>query len=217
MLKSIQAAVLALQRRQPSTSMLLVRHLGGIALVPLGILDSSIIPTFGSLDLLTAWLAAGTPYLWFYYAAMSTAGSLIGALLTYRLGIRMGREWIEKKIGPKKYQRISNFMDRWRGGSILISTIAPPPFPSSWFFLAAGAFSYPRKQFYSSVVLGRGVRYSLITLVAAHYGRHFLRYLRHPLHYLLISLIVTASLVTAVWLFARHKNDKRLAAEPQNL
>lgn len=214
---ALTAAAVALQRRKPSTSMLLVRHLGGIALVPLGILDSSIIPTFGSLDLLTAWLAAGTPYLWFYYAAMSTAGSLIGAILTYRLGIRMGREWIEKKIGLKKYQRISNLIDRWRAGSILISTIAPPPFPSSWFFLVAGAFSYPRKQFYSSVVLGRAVRYSLITLVAAHYGRHFLRYLRHPLHYLLISLMITASLVTAVWLFARRRDDKRFAAESQSL
>lgn len=217
MLKFLAAAALILQRRQPSTSMLLVRHLGGIALVPLGILDSSIIPTFGSLDLLTAWLAAGTPYLWFYYAAMSTAGSLIGAILTYRLGLRMGRHWIEKKIGPKKYQKISNLIDRWRAGSILISTIAPPPFPSSWFFLVAGAFSYPKKQFYSALVLGRALRYSLITLVAAHYGRHFLRYLRHPLHYLLISLIITASLVTAVWLFARHKDGKRVEAEIQSL
>lgn len=217
MLKFLTAAAVALQRHQPSTSMLLIRHLGGIALVPLGMLDSSIIPTFGSLDLLTAWLAAGTPYLWFYYAAMSTAGSLIGAILTYRLGIRMGREWIQKKIGPKKYQKIRNLIERWHAGSILISTIAPPPFPSSWFFLVAGAFSFPKKQFYSAVLVGRAVRYALLTAVAAHYGRHFLRYLRHPLHYLLISLIVTASLVTAVWLFARHKDGKRLEAEPQHL
>lgn len=217
MLKVVKAASVALQRHKASTSMLLVRHLGGIALIPLGILDSSIIPTFGSLDLLTAWLAAGTPDLWFYYAAMSTAGSLIGAVLTYRLGVRMGREWIEKKIGAKKYQKVSNLIERGRAGSILISTIAPPPFPSAWFFLVAGAFSYPRKQFYSAALLGRALRYSLITLVAAHYGKHFLRYLRHPLHYLLISLIITASLITAVWLFARHKNGKRFEAEPQSL
>ena len=65
----------------PSTTLTLVRHLGGIALLPLAVLDSTIIPTFGSLDLLTAWLAVGDPERWWYYALMSTVGSLIGALI----------------------------------------------------------------------------------------------------------------------------------------
>jgi membrane protein YqaA with SNARE-associated domain len=186
--------------------MLLVRHFGGVALLPLAILDSSIIPTFGSLDLLTAWLAAASPRLWFYYAGMSTAGAFIGALLTYRMGKRVGSNWIEKKIGQKRMQKVCDAIERWRFGAIFISTIAPPPFPGPWFFLVAGAFSFPRKQFSSAVLLGRGLRYSLLTLVAAHYGRHFLRYLRHPLHYLLISLIVMASLIAAAWLFGRRKN-----------
>ena len=68
-----------------STSLSLVRHFGGIALVPLAVLDSTIIPTFGSLDLLTAWLAVGDPELWWYYALMSSAGSLIGAVLIGQL------------------------------------------------------------------------------------------------------------------------------------
>ncbi|HET9791731.1 MAG TPA: hypothetical protein VFR08_10545, partial [Candidatus Angelobacter sp.] len=59
----------AVQKHQPSRSMLFVRQYGGMALLPLAILDSTIIPTFGSLDLLTGWLAARTPDLWFYYAA----------------------------------------------------------------------------------------------------------------------------------------------------
>jgi hypothetical protein len=36
-------------------------------------------------------------------------------------------------------------IQRWRFGSILISTLAPPPFPTAWFFLFAGAFSFPKK------------------------------------------------------------------------
>src|SRR5262249_33448293 len=86
------------QQRRRSSSFLLVRHLGGIGLAPLAILDSSIVPTFGSLDLLTAWLAARNPELWSYYAAMSTVGALIGAYLTYRMGHKMGRRWITNKI-----------------------------------------------------------------------------------------------------------------------
>jgi membrane protein YqaA with SNARE-associated domain len=212
-------AVLLAQPRHPSKSMLLVRHFGGLALLPLGILDSSIVPTFGSLDLLTAWLAAATPSLWFYYAGMSTAGSLLGALITYRMGKRAGGDWIARKIGERRLNKLGAALEHWRFGAIFVSTIAPPPFPTSWFFLVAGAFSFPRSQLITAVLLGRSLRYSLVTLVAAHYGRHFLRYLRHPMHYLLVSLIITASLLAATWLFARRRNGWQTGeqARPQNV
>jgi membrane protein YqaA with SNARE-associated domain len=210
---SLWSPVLAefLQARHPSRSLTVVRHLGGIGLIPLAILDSSIIPTFGSLDLLTAWLAAGTPGLWWYYAVMSTAGAVIGAYVTYRLGKKMGTDWIEKKIGARRLKQVSGAIEKWHFGAIFVSTIAPPPFPTAWFLLVAGAFDFARNRFLAAVLLGRSLRYVLLTLVAAHYGRHFLRYLRHPLHYLLISIIITASLAAAVYLFT---GKRRASLQP---
>src|SRR5262249_9175051 len=207
---AVQAARQAAKKRaaNASTSLTLVRHFGGVALVPLAILDSTIIPTFGSLDLLTAWLAAGNPDLWWYYTIMSTAGSLIGAFLTYRMGREVGEAWIEKKIGAARLRRVKNSIEHHGVGSILVSTIAPPPFPTAWFFLGAGAFSLETKRFLGSALVGRLVRYGLLTVVAAHYGRRFLRSLRHPMHYLLISLIVTASLIAAALLFASRRRPQ---------
>lgn len=190
-----------------STSLGLVRHFGGVALIPLAVVDSSIIPTFGSLDLLTAWLAAGYPKLWWYYALMSSAGSLIGAVMMYRMGKKMEAIWIERKIGSKRLNRIRAAVEHHGFGAIFVSAIAPPPFPTSWFFVVAGALSVPRKSFISGTILGRALRYGLLTMVAAHYGRHFLRYLRHPLHYALISIIVTASLIVAAYLFGKHRES----------
>jgi membrane protein YqaA with SNARE-associated domain len=201
----LAAAAQAKKKAAPSTSLTLVRHYGGVALVPLAVLDSSIIPTFGSLDLLTAWLAAGDPDLWWYYALMSCAGSLIGAILMYRLGKKMESMWIEKKIGAKRLKKIQDAVEHHGFGAIFVSTVAPPPFPTPWFFVVAGAFSVSHKNFITATVSGRLLRYGLLTLVAAHYGRHFLRYLRHPLHYALISIIVTASLIGAAYLFGRRK------------
>ena len=189
----------------PSKAFTFIRHYGGIALLPLAMLDSSIIPTFGSLDLLTGWLAVSDPELWWYYAFMSTAGSLIGAFLTYRLGRKVGEWWIQGKIGRKRTDQVRNAIQNHGSASIFVSTIAPPPFPTPWFFAAAGAFSFPLKKVLIMTFLGRALRYSLLTLVAAHFGRTFLRYLRHPLHYLLISVIVTASLIAAVYLFGKWK------------
>jgi membrane protein YqaA with SNARE-associated domain len=88
---------------EPSKVLTFVRHYGGIALLPLAVLDSSIIPTFGSLDLLTGWLAVSDPELWWYYALMSTAGSLIGAFITYRMGGKVGEWWISRQDRAKMH------------------------------------------------------------------------------------------------------------------
>src|SRR5208282_3731542 len=53
-------------------------HLGGLGLIPLGLLDSSIIPIPGSMDVVTIILCAREQEWWLYYALMATAGSGAG-------------------------------------------------------------------------------------------------------------------------------------------
>src|SRR5258708_8209362 len=60
-------------------------HLGGIGLIPLGVLDSSVVPIPGSMDFATILLSARDKHLWFYYAFMATAGSFFGCFLPYPL------------------------------------------------------------------------------------------------------------------------------------
>jgi hypothetical protein len=78
---------------------------------------------------------------------MSTAGSRVEALLTYHMGQRLGTEWIEKKIGFKRLTRVGDVIQRWRFGSIVISTLAPPPFPTAWFFWLPALFRFPKNSF----------------------------------------------------------------------
>src|SRR5260370_20849301 len=59
-------------------------HLGGIGLIPLGLIDSSVVPIPGSMDFATILLSARDKHLWFYYAAMATPASLLGSPLTHR-------------------------------------------------------------------------------------------------------------------------------------
>jgi membrane protein YqaA with SNARE-associated domain len=198
--------------RRPTTMLSLLRHIGGIGLVPLAILDASIVPTFGSLDLFTAYLSARTPAFWYYYALMSTIGAVIGAWLMYRLGKKMGEAWMEKKIGHKRFKRVGDAIHHRGFGAIFVSCIAPPPFPTSWFFVGAGAFAIGQKKFLAAVLSGRALRYGLLTWVAARYGRHFLQVLRHPWHYVVISLIISASLIAGVYLFSGKLTGKAESA-----
>ena len=77
-------------------------RLGGPGLILIGLADNSVLPTAGSMDVLTIWLAASQPHLWPYYAAMATFGAIIGAFITYSLARKGGKEAFERKLSKKK-------------------------------------------------------------------------------------------------------------------
>ena len=158
----------------------LLRSLGGVGLVILGVADSSVIPTFGSLDAHTAILSVKNHELWPYYAAASTLGALIGAYLTYRMSARAGEQWLEKRIGTKRSRQVQGLLKRFGFAAIFVSCIAPPPFPTSPFFIGAGALRYPEGKFVTAVLAGRTLRYAVLGFLAATYSRTILRFLRHP-------------------------------------
>ena len=157
----------------------LLRSLGGAGLVILGVLDSSVIPTFGSLDALTAILSVKNHELWPYYAIASTTGSLLGAYITYRMAERAGEHWLEKRIGTKRSRQVQGLLKRWGFAAVFVSCVAPPPFPTSTFFIGAGALRYPQGKFVSAVLTGRALRYAVIADLAAKYSHAILRFLRH--------------------------------------
>jgi membrane protein YqaA with SNARE-associated domain len=206
-----------LQKRSQSSAVVhTFAQWGGLGLIPLAIADSSFIPTFGSLDILTVWLAARHADFWPYYASMSTLGSIIGAYLMYRLGKKTGRGWIERRFGARRSHQVEYALEKWGFGAVFASTVAPPPCPTSLFFLAAGAFDYKAERFLLAVSTGRAIRYSLITIVAAIYGRKIVRYFRHPGKYLALSLLVTFAIcaITALYVYLTRKTPQLVTRRP---
>jgi len=195
--KELILSLLQQQHQRSRTSALLhfFAHWGGLGLVPLAILDSTIVPTFGSVDVLTAFLSARHADLWPYYACMATFGAMIGSYVTYKMGQRTGVGWIERKFGERRSQQVQYALEHWGPGALFVSTVAPPPFPTSLFLLAAGAFGYNKRKFLSSIASGRAIRYGLLTAIAAHYGRSMVRYMRHPGDHLWTSFFVTFFIV----------------------
>ena len=180
------------------TSML--RHLGAFGLFSLAIVDSSPLPTFGGPDILTAILAASHRDPWYEYAAVATAGSVIGAYLTFRLARKAGSAYLHSKFGHRKLEAILNFFHKWGTGALAVSTAVPIPSPTSVLFAAAGASNYSIVRFLTVVTICRSARYAFIAIIADHYGRHFIRALRHPAQYwgwLLLFAAVIFSLIMA--------------------
>jgi membrane protein YqaA with SNARE-associated domain len=176
----------------------LLRHLGGLGLFLLAIVDGSPIPTFGSLDILTAILAARQREPWYYYAGFATAGSVIGAYFTFRMARKAGLDYLNRKFGQRKVARLLTYFQRWGMGALVVSTAIPFPFPTSAFFAIAGVLNYPLRTFIVVVALGRAVRYGALAAIASHYGRRFVVGLRHLGRHSGWLLAIAAAAVIAI-------------------
>ncbi|HZQ21549.1 MAG TPA: VTT domain-containing protein [Terriglobales bacterium] len=181
-----------------------LQHAGAAGLFGLAILDSSPIPTFGGPDILIAILAARHRNPWYEYAMVATLGSILGAYLTYRLAHRAGKAYLQNRFGKRRFASPLKFFEKWGTGALVVSTAIPFPFPTSALFAAAGASGYSRNKYLLVVFFSRAARYAGIALIAASYGRHFIRMLRHPLQYwpwvMLVIFVVVVVALGVHWL-----------------
>jgi membrane protein YqaA with SNARE-associated domain len=173
-------------------------HLGGLGLIPLGLLDSSPIPIPGAMDVATIVLSARQEQLWLYYALMATAGSVIGGFVTYRLARKGGKEALERRFSRRKVDRVCEVFGRWGFGAIAIPALLPPPVPMIPFLFAAGAMQYPVRKFLAALALGRIPRYMILAYLSKRYGRQIIAFIRehgHPVVLAVILVLITTSAV----------------------
>jgi len=174
-----------------------VFRLGGLGLIIVALVDNSFIPIPGGLDVFTILLSSGRHELWPYYAFMATVGSVIGAYLTYKIGVQGGQEVLEKKIGKNRAKKVYKKVETAGFTSVFVSVLIPPPFPIVPVFIAAGALDIPRRKFLSAVAAGRAIRYTIDALLGVYYGHFIIQFFRQyykPALYTFIGLGVVAGL-----------------------
>ena len=134
------------------------KHIGGISamLLPLGafglfffgILDSLPLPIIAGSDILISILAGSHRNSWYEYAAVATAGSLIGAYVTFKLARRAGLAYLHSKFGSGRVPIILKLFAKWETEALVVAT-AIPFFPASVFFAAAGASNYHMRKYFT--------------------------------------------------------------------
>jgi membrane protein YqaA with SNARE-associated domain len=182
-----------------------VLHLGGIGLIPLGLLDNSVVPLPGSMDVATILLAARDKHLWFYYAAMATVGSVIGGYLTYRIARKGGEEALRKRFSEQKVQKVLNTFERWGFAAILVPAMLPPPLPIVPFLIAAGAMQYSRTKFLTALTIGRLIRYTIFAFLGATYGREIISLFAHHGYAVLFTALGVAVAAVIIVLLVRKR------------
>ena len=189
-----------------------ILRLGAPGLVVVGLIDNSVIPIPGGMDVFVILLTAHHREWWMVYALTATVAAVLGGYVTYRLAKKGGKESLEKKIGPARARKVYRRFDKGGFSTVLAGAIIPPPFPMVPVLMAAGILQYSPRKFLTALGIGRGIRFFAIALLGRVYGTAIVgwlgRYYR-PFLYVLIGAGVAGGVATIVyfkWYRPKHQH-----------
>lgn len=150
-------------------------HFGAFGLVMLAVADDSFLFLPIGSDLLTVVLVARNHERLPLYALAAAAGSTIGVFLLDLVCRKGGEEGLKRLVKPEQLALLKQRMQKHAAAALIISGLAPPPFPFGAYIAAASAFQYPRPRLLGTVFGARTVRFALVGWSAIYFGRRILR------------------------------------------
>jgi len=166
---------------------------GGLALFLLAFVEASFF--FVPPDVLLIALGVGRPRRSLYFAALCTAGSVLGGVFGYLIGYQLyeiiGRPIIEFYDASDVFQRVG---DLYRANLVLaLGTAGFTPIPYKVFTIAAGAFAVPFIPFVVISAVSRGARFFLVAGLIRLWGPQIRDFIDR--YFNLLTVVFLAALV----------------------
>lgn len=187
-------------------------HLGGPGLLLLGILDSSFLFAPLGNDLLVVAMTAHYHSVarMFYYASMSTMGSVLGCLLVDVTLRGAGEKGLEHYLPRKRIDYVKGKVEKNAVWALVVASIAPPPFPFPPFIMAAAALQYPRTRMLTVTAAARMVRFTALGALALLFGRNILKWAQsEAVQVVLVGLIVLCTVGSVISVVGWVRSSRR--------
>jgi membrane protein YqaA with SNARE-associated domain len=188
-------------------------------LVAMATLDSSLVFFLPlGIDFVLIVLAARKPDLFWLYALLATAGSVLGSAVTFWLGRKIGEHGIAKLVKPSRLARIQERVNAAAAYRLAALALIPPPFPFTAFVLTSGALRVHPWSFFTTLAGVRAVRFGIEGALAAYYGRGIVAWMKSDVFQWIvggfIALAVAGTIVSAIAVIrsTRRPGSKRTTA-----
>ena len=187
---------------------------GGLLLM--GALDASVVFFLPlGIDFVLIILTARKPELFWMYALLATAGSLIGAGVTFWIGRKLGEHGLARFVKPSTLKRVERRVSHRGAISVAALGVIPPPFPFTAFVLTSGAFRINPWTFLSTLAGVRAVRFMVESALAARYGSGLLAFMQSTIFTAIViglaALAIIGTIVSAVAVVRSVRREKRAA------
>ncbi len=175
---------------------------GAAALFVLAFWESSFFPV--PPDGLMIALAAGNMSFALGFSAIATAGSLLGALLGYWIGLRGGRPLAERLFSPRRVAYVERQYQRWDVWAVSVAAFTPIPYKV--FAIGAGVCQLDVRRFMLASAVGRAGRFFLVGLLITIFGEQIQAAIDEYLEWLSIAFVVILLLgFVAIRYFMRER------------
>jgi membrane protein YqaA with SNARE-associated domain len=182
-----------------------IRHLlafflqfGVFGLLFLAIADDSFLFLPIGSDLLMVLLTARHHNQLPLYVLAAATGSTIGVLLLDLVCRKGGEEGLKRLVKPKLLDYLKRQMEQHAAAALIVSCLAPPPFPFGASIATASAFQYPRPRLLVLVFVARAVRFALVGWAAIYFGRRILRIANSTEFLWLIGIFIAICLIGSI-------------------
>ncbi|HKW03147.1 MAG TPA: VTT domain-containing protein [Vicinamibacterales bacterium] len=179
---------------------------GGIGLLVVTFLDSSFLSLPEIADLAIVYLVIQRPSLWWYYALMSTVGSVAGCYVLYALARKGGEAFLRRRFKERHIDWGLGAFRRHGLLALIVPSLLPPPMPFKIFVLLAGIADVPPATFLGALGFGRGFRYFGEALLAYFYGQQAIEFIRRNLVQVSIWLAVALVAASVVFFWWRRRS-----------
>lgn len=130
---------------------------GVLGLFLVSFTESSFFPIPPDVMLIPMGINQPSSALW--YAFVTTAGSVLGALLGWYIGKKVGRPVLKFFISEEKIQKVENYFSKYGSMAILIAGFTPIPYKVFTIFSGISKVKIRVLLFWS--LIGRGARFFL--------------------------------------------------------
>jgi len=145
---------------------LFFQQYGAVGLFIVSFIESFISPILP--DLILIPMALSTPEKAIYYSMIATVASVLGGIVGYFIGDRLGLPVLQKYAPAKHVETIHNWLEKYGGWAIFFAAMAPIPY--KFISISAGVFRINMFVFLLASVFGRGKRFLLEGLLIFYYG-----------------------------------------------
>ena len=153
---------------------------------------------FGN-DALLIYLAARNGDRFWLYPVLATAGSVVGASVSYWLGLKIGEAGLARLVAGARLERLKKRVRKTGAFAMVVPAALPPPFPLSAFVLTCGALEISRRRLFVVFAVTRLVRFELEAYLAYRFGTGVLSVLQSPVFRLFILGLVLLAIGGTAW------------------
>lgn len=136
------------------------------ALFTLAFAESFIFPV--PPDVLLIAMGLSNPSQVFWFAAITTCGSVLGGAFGYMMGSIGGKMVLERFISKEKIDLVHRYFEKYEAWAICIAGLTPVPYKV--FTISAGAFYINFRKFIFYSILSRGARFFMVAGLIRLFG-----------------------------------------------